>query len=102
LTPLIPTQDVARNRGVDIDTVRAEMADGRVFIGRQAVDAALADAVGGIDDAIDLALSLVPDNAGIFSTGARTPQRQGVTIIAIKGVKSALDTYQSLMSQGQT
>lgn len=76
------TQDVARNRGVDIDTVRAEMADGRVFIGQQAVDAGLADAVGGIDDAVDLALSLVPDNAGIYSTGARTPQRQGVLIMA--------------------
>ncbi|MFM1991332.1 MAG: hypothetical protein RJA99_4289 [Pseudomonadota bacterium] len=36
---------VAAGRGVDVRTVLAEMADGRIFIGRQAVEAGLADGV---------------------------------------------------------
>lgn len=36
---------VARQRGVPIDTVLANMADGRIFIGQQAVDAGLVDGV---------------------------------------------------------
>jgi capsid assembly protease len=36
---------VAEGRGVDVQTVLADMADGRIFIGRQAIDAGLADGV---------------------------------------------------------
>jgi signal peptide peptidase SppA len=36
---------VADGRGVDVQTVLSEMADGRIFIGRQAVQAGLADGV---------------------------------------------------------
>jgi signal peptide peptidase SppA len=43
---------VARHRGVDAETVRTDMADGRVFIGAQAVEAGLADAVGALETAI--------------------------------------------------
>lgn len=35
--------DVARNRGVSADVVLKDMADGRVFLGQQAIDAGLAD-----------------------------------------------------------
>lgn len=35
--------DVARNRGVNARTVLSKMADGRVFIGQQSVDAGIAD-----------------------------------------------------------
>ncbi|HMH17191.1 MAG TPA: S49 family peptidase [Burkholderiales bacterium] len=35
--------DVARNRGVSSEKVLSEMADGRVFIGKQAIDAGLVD-----------------------------------------------------------
>lgn len=35
--------DVAQNRGVSTEKVLADMADGRVFIGQQAIDAGLAD-----------------------------------------------------------
>ena len=38
-------EDVARNRGTDAETVLSEMADGRVFIGQQAVDAGLVDGI---------------------------------------------------------
>jgi signal peptide peptidase SppA len=37
--------DVAKARGTDAETVLAKMADGRIFIGRQAVDAGLADGI---------------------------------------------------------
>lgn len=50
---------VARNRDVDSESVEADMADGRMFIGQQAVDAGLADAVGNIETAIENALELV-------------------------------------------
>jgi len=53
---------VARNRGTDADTVLKEMADGRIFIGEQAVEAGLADSVGSFDSAQELAASLARAN----------------------------------------
>ena len=38
-------EDVARNRGTSTDFVRAHMADGRIFIGQQALDHGLADSM---------------------------------------------------------
>lgn len=37
--------DVAANRGVSVDAVLSDMADGRIFIGRQGIDAGLVDDV---------------------------------------------------------
>lgn len=42
-------QAVATNRGVSVDTVLQDMADGRVFIGQQAIDAGLVDGVSTLD-----------------------------------------------------
>jgi capsid assembly protease len=44
---------VARNRGVDAQTVLSKMADGRVFFGKQAVDAGLVDGISSVPDIID-------------------------------------------------
>ena len=44
--------DVAAQRGVSTDKVLADMADGRVFIGQQAIDAGLVDAIGRIEGVI--------------------------------------------------
>jgi hypothetical protein len=44
--------DVARNRGVSAQAVLDNMADGRVFIGQQAIDAGLVDGVSTLDDLI--------------------------------------------------
>jgi hypothetical protein len=41
--------DVARNRGVSVDTVISDMADGRVFIGMDAVERGLVDGVATLD-----------------------------------------------------
>lgn len=43
---------VAMNRGVDVETVLKDMADGRVFIGQQAIDAGLVDGFATLEDLI--------------------------------------------------
>ena len=44
--------DVARQRGTTVERVLSDMADGRVFIGQQAIDAGLADGVSTLDDLV--------------------------------------------------
>lgn len=49
-------EDVARYRGVSVEQVLADMADGRIFIGTQAIEAGLVDGVSSLDALIaDLA-----------------------------------------------
>lgn len=43
---------VSRNRDVDIETVKSDMAEGRVFLGRTAIDAGLVDGVATLDEVI--------------------------------------------------
>jgi signal peptide peptidase SppA len=43
---------VARNRGVDVETVQQDMAEGRVFLGKAAIDAGLVDGVATLDQVI--------------------------------------------------
>jgi signal peptide peptidase SppA len=52
---------VARNRGVSVETVLTDMADGRVFIGKQNIKAGLVDGVSTLDNLIDqLAAGIIP------------------------------------------
>ncbi len=44
--------DVAAYRGVSTERVLSDMADGRVFIGRQAIEAGLVDGVSTLDDVV--------------------------------------------------
>ncbi len=44
--------DVAANRGKDVETVLKEMADGRMFIGQKAIDAGLVDGIKSLPAAI--------------------------------------------------
>jgi signal peptide peptidase SppA len=73
---------VARNRGVAADTVREEMAEGRVFIGQQAVEAGLADATGTMQDALEAARRMADGRApararfSIYPTGAAAPGKE--------------------------
>lgn len=55
--------DVAAQRGVSADQVLSDMADGRVFIGQQAIDAGLVDGVASLDSVI----SELNDRAAIAS-----------------------------------
>jgi signal peptide peptidase SppA len=43
---------VARNRGTSVDAVLKNMADGRIFIGQQAIDAGLVDGVSTLDELV--------------------------------------------------
>ena len=52
---------VARNRGVSNESALA-MADGKIFIGQQAVDVGLIDQIGTLDDAINMALEMAGDS----------------------------------------
>ena len=49
---------VSRNRGLSIDNI-ADWADGKTFIGRQALEAGLIDSIGTLDDALIQALSMI-------------------------------------------
>lgn len=51
---------VARNRNVAVQQVLDDMADGRLFIGRQAVEAGLVDDLGNLESAFETALALAP------------------------------------------
>lgn len=50
-------RDVAESRELPVEAVR-EMADGRIFTGRQAFDLGLVDELGGLEDAIELSAKL--------------------------------------------
>jgi protease-4 len=49
---------VAEGRALDVKDVRP-LADGRIFTGRQAVDAQLVDELGDLDDAVRIAADMV-------------------------------------------
>ncbi|MBU1045487.1 MAG: signal peptide peptidase SppA, partial [Candidatus Omnitrophica bacterium] len=69
---------VARNRNTNAETVLRNMADGRIFIGQQAVVAGLADRIGTLEDAIELASSL-SDKPGRIRTGPLKLQKDKFT-----------------------
>ena len=52
---------VARNRKVEPQAVIGDMAEGRIFIGSQAVEAGLADGTGNLQDAIEAAQALAEE-----------------------------------------
>lgn len=53
---------VARNRDATAETVREDMADGRIFIGTDAESAGLVDSIGSLETAVAMAESMVDDN----------------------------------------
>ena len=76
-------ETVARNRDVSAGTVKTDMADGRIFIGQQAVDAGLADESGTFSNALSVAVEMIPDAGGQLYyqprfTGAVAPGKEFV------------------------
>jgi signal peptide peptidase SppA len=59
---------VARNRGVSAEKVLKDMADGRIFIGQQALDAGLVDELGSLDYAIEVAMLKAGKSKNILTT----------------------------------
>lgn len=71
--------DIARFRGAKPKTVREDMAEGRIFIGSQAVDAGLADDTGSMDDALAYAQYLARTRDGRSSGRSRYGASAGAT-----------------------
>lgn len=64
--------DVARNRGVDAATVISDMADGRVFIGLDAVERGLVDGVSTMVSVMTSSIPSHPAFAGATATATAT------------------------------
>jgi signal peptide peptidase SppA len=74
-------QAVAAHRAVSVDTVLADMADGRIFIGQQAIDAGLVDGVSTLDA---LVAALNQDRAAGVPHGSRA-KAHSITGPALRG-----------------
>lgn len=69
-------ETVARNRGVTVETVLANFGQGALFVGAQAVDAGMADAVGSLE-------SIIAGLSGTASRGRTVMAEQADDIITI-------------------
>lgn len=78
---------VARNRNMSTDAVLADMADGRVFLGQQAVDAGLVDGITTLDEVIGK-LSADFQGKPLFVIGATAPGEKNMKLI-VCGVECA-------------
>lgn len=87
---------VARNRDVAVETVLEDMAEGRVFIGRQAIKAGLVDGVSTLDALIDRAAAGEfdrPDatrarDAGAAPAADAQPQEIEVMELTVEKIKA--------------
>jgi len=78
---------VSRNRGVSVETVLKDMAEGRLFMGRQALDAGLIDTIGNFDLAVETALSMSDAQGTTYTTfkpGAVSPDKEGAMALGKK------------------
>lgn len=89
--------DVAKFRGVSEETVLEDMAEGRVFIGQQAVDAGLVDGVSTLEALI---AQLNRDRAGV---ALRPPTfKPGATMDSDKLKAEHPEVYQAVLALGAT
>lgn len=90
-------QAVADNRGASIDKVLTDMADGRIFVGQQAIDAGLVDGIATLDQLVGRLA------AGEFSkTGARTapPSKTRADLPTTpKGTSMSIKTREELAAE---
>jgi signal peptide peptidase SppA len=86
--------DVARYRGVSVDTVLEDMADGRIFIGRQAIEAGLVDGVSTFDGLVD---KLAGGDSAI--SNKREVNSMSLTKETLKADHPAL--YQAVLDEGK-
>jgi signal peptide peptidase SppA len=90
---------VARNRDVEASTVLSDMADGRIFIGQQAVDAGLVDGVGNFDATLDyMDGKIIPDNYQlIINQGANNMAKEKENKITLETlIDDAPDLVESI------
>ncbi len=67
---------VARNRDSEESAVLADMADGKIFIGQQAVDAGLVDGIANFNEVVNLAIGNADDSGRkTITMGANTMEK---------------------------
>jgi ClpP class serine protease len=92
---------VAQYRGTKPETVLERMADGRVFIGQQAIDAGLADGFASLDDVVERMATnpaqFATRSKAVFALGALSNATAGVPSDGNPAVESA-----GVQSQGNT
>ena len=88
--------DVAKFRGVSTDQVLADMADGQVFIGKQAIDAGLVDGVFTLDQLlVDMSGGLnmvVTDNFAVNENGSTIQSIESTSFIS-STEKNSMNTF---------
>ncbi len=97
--------DVARNRGVSVDEVQ-DMAEGRVFLGQDAIAAGLVDGVATLDAVIaqlaagNPAASLIAANPGVGSAASNKTE-EVTDMFTVEKVKTdAPDVAAALIAEG--
>jgi signal peptide peptidase SppA len=94
---------VAVHRGTDAATVIKQMAEGRIFIGRQALDAGLVDEIGTLETAVQTALDL-REGGSIYQIlmkeGAMTDKKTDKAVI--KTVADLRDALPEMVEQIET
>ena len=107
---------VALHRGVSTKEVSTNMAEGRVFIGQQAVDAGLADGVGALQEAFAVASSMISEQPVVRTSRshktplrnarhAKTPENDAGRILGLLPLhfgKEAAAEFQSIVETGIT
>ncbi|MBB6319252.1 signal peptide peptidase SppA [Paraburkholderia tropica] len=95
--------DVAENRKVPVDQVLSDMADGRVFVGQQAIDAGLVDGVATLDDVV-ARLSGKPARVNAAQTNQPTQptQSKGNHRMDLNTLKAEhADVYNAVLEEGR-
>lgn len=95
---------VARNRNRSVEDVLKNMAEGRVFIGKQAVDAGLADNTGSFEFALEYARSKGREKGKSFSMKSKVKsQSSGGKIMNLDELKAQHpDLYQAIVQSVRT
>ncbi len=87
---------VAANRGASIEQVLDHMADGRVFIGQQAIDRGLVDGFSTVDAMVDMLASnpsqFATRRKAKFAMGGQTSKPAGAQALTIPAVQAAIST----------
>ncbi len=93
--------DMAANRGVPVEQVLSDMADGRMFIGQQAVNAGLADQITSLEMLIDqLSLSASPARRTLTSARSSMDSNQTPTEAAAEWQASNPEAAAVLRAEG--
>lgn len=84
---------VANNRGVSTEKVLADMADGRIFVGQQAIDAGLVDGVATLDALISQL------NADRMKSPAKPNKRAGAAHLSINKQGKIMPTAEQIAEE---